>query len=93
MEVIWDDDKAELNLKKHGVSFEEAVTVMYDPLAETYLDDAGESEDRFVTIGYSAIERCLIVVWCEKVESVIRVISARKATKREMSDYEKDHSN
>ncbi|MBI2602332.1 MAG: BrnT family toxin [Deltaproteobacteria bacterium] len=87
MEISWDEVKAEINVKKHGISFEEAATVLVDPNAETFLDDH-TYEDRFLTLGYSVRQRLLLVVWCERIENTIRIISARKATTHERKRYE-----
>ncbi len=84
----WDDAKAERNIAKHGVSFEEAATAFGDPLSLT-IDDPVHSrgEERFVAVGRSAEHRTLVIVHTERGES-IRVISAREATRREIRDYE-----
>jgi uncharacterized DUF497 family protein len=89
MEIAWDRYKAQSNLQKHGVSFDEASTVLCDTIAETFLDDANNGEERFITMGHSAVGRLLLVVWSEKADGNIRIISARRATKRERSEYEK----
>ena len=87
----WDQRKAESNLKKHGVSFTEAASVFLDPLAITYPDpDHSVSEARFVTFGHSAQGRVLVVAHKEIDDDQIRIISARRATKRESHDYEED---
>jgi uncharacterized protein len=79
MDFTWDPKKSELNLKKHKVSFEEAVTVFYDPLAKTAHDpDHSNDEERFIIIGHSHKENT----------ETIRIISARKATKKEKKDFE-----
>ncbi len=85
----WDPVKAEANLAKHGVSFEEAASVFYDGLAvEFYDDENSEWEDRFLLLGLSATLRLLMVCHCYRAdESVIRIISARKATKNEAKYY------
>lgn len=85
----WDPRKAKSNNAKHGVSFEEASTVFGDLLSLTIADPshAQRAEDRFVTIGSSYLGRLLIVVHRDKDEN-IRIISARKATRRERKDYE-----
>lgn len=88
MRFEWDSDKAESNLKKHGVSFEEAVTVFYDPLSATFDDpDHSRGERRLVTLGYSAQHRLLVVCHTER-EGSIRLISARRATKHERKRHE-----
>ncbi len=84
----WDDAKASQNRTKHGVEFEEAATVFADTLSLT-IDDPLHSieEERFVTIGESALRRLLVVVHTERGDT-IRIISARQATRRERKDYE-----
>ncbi len=84
----WDDAKASQNRTKHGVAFEEAATVFADTLSLT-IDDPLHSveEERFVTIGESALRRLLVVVHTERGDT-IRIISARQATRRERKDYE-----
>ena len=89
LEFEWDEDKAKGNLKKHGVSFEEASSIFGDPLALTIPDPLhSEEEDRFVTLGESHRRRLLVVVSTERRDRV-RIISARVATRRERKDYEK----
>lgn len=86
----WDKKKAESNLKKHGVSFDEATTVFRDPLAAIFDDEEhSDSERREIIIGYSQRNRLLLVSFVERVVNVIRIISARLATKKERKDYEK----
>ena len=84
----WDDDKAQRNLSKHQVSFEEAMTVFDDPFALT-IDDPRHSddEDRFIIIGESTQRHILVVVHTERPDTV-RLISARHATRREKEQYE-----
>jgi len=87
-EFEWDDEKAESNLKKHGVSFEEGATIFNDPKIATIPDpDHSENEERFISIGISVIRRLLTVVHTYRTER-IRLISARKATKAEKKNYE-----
>ncbi len=85
----WDDQKSEANRKKHGVSFDEAKTVFYDESAIRYFDpDHSEEEDRFLMVGMSQKLRIIIVCHCfRENDSVIRIISARKATKSEEEVY------
>jgi len=84
----WDDRKAANNLQKHGVSFDEAVSVFGDTLALTFSDiDHAEVEERSRTYGLSNKERLLVVVHTERRNS-IRIISARKATRYEKGIYE-----
>jgi uncharacterized DUF497 family protein len=86
----WDLKKAALNLSKHGVPFEEALTVFADPLAKIF-DDEGHSigEQREIVIGHSVNQNLLLVCFTAEAES-IRIFSAREATKRERKDYEED---
>ena len=85
----WDAQKAASNLRKHGVSFDEAVSVFADGLALTFADtDHYESEARSRTYGTSNKDRLLVVVHTERRDSV-RIISARKATRYEKNIYEK----
>ena len=85
----WDPVKAEENLRKHGVSFEDARAVFYDDFAvEFYDDEHSEWEDRFLLLGLSARLQLLLVCHCyRESESVIRLISAREATKSEAGFY------
>jgi uncharacterized protein len=84
----WDPQKASLNARKHRVTFEEAATVFNDPrrLREYDLEHPG-SEDREIIIGFSERMRLLMVVVHEKEENVIRIISARRATREEGLRY------
>lgn len=85
----WDSSKAEANVRKHGVSFEEAASVFYDAWAVEFYDDESSAwEDRFLLLGFSAKPRLLMVCHCYRTGgSVIRIISARKATKNEAQYY------
>lgn len=87
----WDGRKAVANLAKHQVSFEEAQTVFYDPLAYIF-DDEWHSTDepREIIIGHSYSSRLLLVNFTEREPSLIRIISARRATKQERRDYEEN---
>ena len=86
--VEWDARKAATNLRKHGVSFEEASSVFFDPLAATGSDpDHSLSERRFVTFGVSSSGRLLVVAHAERADA-IRIISARRATRAERKLYE-----
>jgi uncharacterized DUF497 family protein len=88
MRFEWDENKAALNLVKHGVSFEEAATVFGDPLSDTFDDpDHSVEERRFVIIGVSQKGRMLIVAHTDE-EEVVRLISAREATRVEKEFYE-----
>ena len=86
---VWDKQKAGLNKKKHGVSFEEAETVFYDENALEFFDpDHSENEDRFIMLGMSFKARVLVVCHCAREkDSVVRIISARKATRHESGKY------
>ncbi len=85
----WDDLKARANFSKHKVSFEEAHTVFYDSLA-CILDDEWHSTDepREIIIGHSNFNHLLLVCFIERDPGLIRIISARRVTKRERRDYE-----
>jgi uncharacterized DUF497 family protein len=85
--IEWDAAKAKTNLSKHGVSFEEAATSMLDPMAMAQEDDASADEARWVLIGMSTNSRLLTVVYTLRAADGIRLISARKATRREASFY------
>ncbi|MCU0567321.1 MAG: BrnT family toxin [Oculatellaceae cyanobacterium Prado106] len=88
MTFQWNPDKASSNIKKHGVSFEEAVTVFGDPLAVTISDpDHSAGEFRFLTMGQSTLQRLLVVSHTER-EGEVRLISARLATRQEKRNYE-----
>jgi uncharacterized DUF497 family protein len=95
----WDERKNKTNLQKHGVSFEEAITVFEDPLSQVSKDDSESyEEERFIIFGRSKRERELFVVYCERQnefekkvypqETVIRIISARKLTTKERRHLE-----
>ena len=85
----WDNDKATSNLRKHKVSFEEAKEVFSDPLARIIDDpDHSNEEDRFIILGASSRQRVLIVCHCYRLnDEIIRIISARRATKNEQRYY------
>ena len=85
----WDNNKAEINLKKHGISFEEARSVFYDELAlEFYDDEYSEWEERFLMLGVSNKLNLLLICHCYRESTGnIRIISARKATKNESKHY------
>ncbi len=85
----WDERKNRENRTKHRVSFEEAQTIFLDENAIRYFDpDHSEDEDRFLLLGMSFTLRVLVVCHCYRVDdSVIRIVSARKADKREQADY------
>jgi uncharacterized DUF497 family protein len=89
MQFEWDPGKARRNLRKHGVSFDEAVTAFYDPLSATFDDpDHSIGEQRYITVGFSSQNRLLIVGHTERGEAV-RIISARLATTHERKRHER----
>ena len=85
----WDNEKNRINQKKHSISFEEAKSVFYDDKAIQFWDaDHSDTEDRFLLLGRSSKMRILLIVHSyREQESVIRIISARKATKNERKHY------
>lgn len=88
MEFEWDPNKADSNLEKHGVSFDEAATAFGDPLSLTIPDpDHSDDEERSVLLGHSFAGRLIVVVHAHRAER-IRIISARIATKNERRSYE-----
>ena len=88
MDFEWDEFKAESNERKHGVSFTEAMTVFADPLSVTGYDPRhADDEDRFLTMGLSLDGRPLVVAHADRGD-VVRIISAREATRLERRDYE-----
>lgn len=86
----WDHKKSSTNKKKHGISFEEAETVFHDPSARLISDpDHSDDEDRFILLGLSEKLRILVVCHCYgEGEALIRIISARKANRKETEIYE-----
>lgn len=85
----WSDEKAASNLRKHGVSFEEAETAFRDPFARIRPDELhSEDEPRELLIGYANRRRLLIVYFIERVYRIVRIISARLANRQERRDYE-----
>ena len=92
MEFVWDEDKAATNRAKHGVSFEDAKTVFYDPLYIDFYDpDHSDEENRYIIVRESRAGRLLIVAYTER-DDLIRLISAREATQGEREAYE-EHEN
>lgn len=89
MRFEWDSTKAATNRKRHRVSFEETKTVFFDDFAVQFVDvEQSTDEDRFIMLGMSSGARLLIVCRCERGQGeVIRIISARKATRSEASFY------
>jgi uncharacterized DUF497 family protein len=86
----WDRDKARENLRKHGVSFEEGTTAFSDPVQMNRYDPRHSTdEDRFITIGMSDRQRLLVIIHLDS-DTVIRIISVRKATRFEIKTYEEE---
>ena len=87
----WDKNKAQSNLEKHGVSFEEAMTVFYDERALEFFDkNNSEWEDRFLMLGLTTEFKLLLICHCYRDDdNIIRIISARKATKNEAKNYKR----
>src|SRR5215208_5012327 len=91
MRFEWDPAKAKSNIRKHGVSFDEAVTVFKDPLAFIFDDTThSEQEHREIIIGISALRRMILVCFVERVKDAVRIISTRPATRQEIKDYEEN---
>ena len=94
MRFEWDPEKAASNIRKHGISFDEAVTVFKDPLAFIFDDIThSEHEHREIIIGASTLRRMILVCFVERLESIVRIISARPATRQEIKDYEENAHN
>ena len=88
MKFEWDKDKERRNIRKHAISFDEAVTVFYDPLSATFADtDHSIVENRFITVGYSSQGRLFVVSHTERGDA-IRIINARPATISERKRHE-----
>lgn len=91
LEFEWDAAKARSNRRKHGVTFDEAASVFADPLGRIFDDeDHSADEQRELIIGYSVRNRLLIVSFTERGTGLVRLISARKATKHEQRQYEEN---
>lgn len=91
VQFVWDQRKAVSNLRKHGISFDEAGTVFRDQLAYIFDDETHSvREHREIIVGHSSRDRLILVCFTEKADNVVRVISARLATKREREDYEEN---
>ncbi len=88
MDVRWDPAKAKANYKKHVVRFSDAEMVLYDPMALSFENDDTVGEQRFVSIGRDVVGSILVVVYTYR-EETIRLISARRATRKEIRIYEK----
>jgi uncharacterized DUF497 family protein len=94
MRFEWDPAKAKSNIRKHSVSFDEAVTVFKDPLAFIFDDTHhSEQEHREIIIGISALRRMILVCFVEQVKDAVRIISARPATRQEIKNYEENAHN
>lgn len=96
-EFDWDDDKAAVNLRKHGVEFLDAMTVLSDPLAMTTYDaEHSDDEDRWISVGRSISGALLVVIHtfssAGPQSALVRLISARPAAKRELQQYEQGTS-
>ena len=89
MNIIWDEEKNQENIKNHKVSFQEAEAVFYDPNAKIIHDpDHSVEEDRFIILGLSKLLKLLVVCHCYREEDeIIRIITARKATNKETKNY------
>ena len=89
MRIVWDENKNQENIMKHHVSFEEAETVFFDPNGKLMNDpDHSDNEERFIILGLSKMLRLLVVCHCYREnDEIIRIITARKATKREAKYY------
>ena len=87
----WDENKNRINIEKHGIAFEEASTVFYDDYAVLFDDpDHSAEEERFLILGITRKENLCIVSHCyRRNDEIIRIISARKATKHEIKTYNK----
>jgi len=91
MAFEWDKAKATTNVKKHEVTFDEASTVFGDPLARIFDDPEHSAEERReIIVGHSILSRLLLVCFTEREGGVIRILSAREATKKERQDYEEN---
>ena len=93
IEFEWNPAKAAANIKKHRVSFEEAQTIFYDEFAVQFFDEENsQNEERFLLLGLSTGAKLLLVCHCERDSgNIIRIISARNATKRERTFYGGEH--
>ena len=83
----WDDDKAQSNIQKHGVTFEESAEVFFDPFHQTGDASKDDNEERDFIIGYTFSQRLLLAVYTERIDKT-RIISARPATRAERKVYE-----
>lgn len=87
MRVVWDPQKAKANLRKHRIRFADAEGVLFDPRAITRQDPTAEGEQRFVSVGLDHLARALVVVYTYRGENV-RLISGRRASRKERRQYE-----
>ena len=88
MDVRWDPAKAKANLRKHGVRFSDAESVLFDPLSLSMEDAGSEGEQRFISIGLDSEGRVVVVVYTHR-DDEFRLISARLANRQEIRTYEK----
>jgi hypothetical protein len=86
MRVVWDPGKAKTNLHKHGISFSDAEGALFDPMALTREDESSKGERRFATIAADHVNRIVVVIYTHRGETV-RLISARRATRKERLQY------
>ena len=91
LQFEWDGQKASANFRKHKVSFDEATTVFDDPLANIF-DDEDHSADEYreVIIGQSVLRRLVVVCFTERFKNIVRIYSARPATRHELNDYQEN---
>lgn len=90
--IEWNSRKAATNLRKHGISFDEASTVFDDTLALIFPDDDHSTDElRELIIGHSAQDKLMIVSFTEREPNIIRIINARLATRKEIKDYEENN--
>ena len=92
MKFEWDSKKAAANRKKHKVSFDEAISVFADPLASIFDDEdhSDDAERREIIVGHSILNRIVLVCFTERGKDLVRIFTARLATKRECEDYEEN---
>jgi len=88
MKITWDPAKAESNFRKHKIRFSDAEVALFDPMALTIEDENAEGEQRFVSVGSDALNRVVAIVYTYRGTDV-RLISARRATRKERNAYEK----
>lgn len=88
MRVAWDPAKARVNLLKHGIRFSDAEGVLYDPMALTGEDERSDEERRYVSIGLDHLPRIVVVIFATRGD-LVRLVSARRATRKEREQYAK----